>query len=975
MRSDFVGRRQEMSQMTVALDEVLSGQGRVVALAGEPGIGKTRVLEELAADTEAVGAKVLWGRCPEERGAPPYWPWIQIIRSYIAGQEAETLHEEMGDGAVFIAELVAELRGKLPHLAPPPALEPEQARFRLFDAIVTFVKNASRVEPLVLILDDLHWADTSSLRLLEFCVQEIGETRSLILGAYRDVEVSPGHPLFRTLGALTRQRLFHRVPLLGLSREEVGQAIEVIGGIKPPRELVTMVHWQTEGNPLFVGEVVRLLAQQGLLVPERLHELQSWTFRLPEGIREVISRRFERFSQHTNQVLAVASVIGREFDHALLRRLHPETTEEHLLEVLDEALAAHVLQVMSGEKERYRFTHVLIQQTLYENLPASRRARIHAHVGTAMEDLYAQDIGTHAAEIAHHFGASKVITGPDKLARYAQLAGEQALGAYAWEEALLHLQRALEAMASQPMGQQKAAILSGLGRAQAAMRQFEASWTSLSQALDFYLDTCDIARAVAVAEFPLPYVPGLTGVTRQVERALALVPPESAEAGRLLSRYGRLLNLERRDYDAAQRAFAKVLAIAQREQDMALEMRACIDAADVEWHHMYWKEGLLDKSLRAVELACRLDDVYAQGWPRCLAGFALTVLGRGRDAQEHMTHAMALAEKLKDRDLFVWSSHITDLIAHNLGHWQAARESLERGLAVAPDYPNLVALRALLEYERGDINSGQVYIERLLEGVRTARPVANAEYVYAAQMVPMIARIASIPDWVNIAEVAANTILAFPSATPIYRQGARLGLALIATERSDVELAADQYRALEAQRGLCYLYIALDRVLGLLATTLRWWDRATYHFEHALDFCRQAGYLPELAWSCHDYAAMLCRRRDREDYQQAATLIDEGLPIAREVGMKPLIERLEVLRQQMIPVAHGRPRYPDGLTKREMEVLRLIATGKSNQSIADELFISLSTVAHHVSHIFNKTGVSNRVEAATYAARHQLVSL
>ena len=874
LNSDFVGRQQEMGQIIAALDEARSGQGRGVVLAGEPGIGKTRALEELAVHAEAVGSKALWGRCPEERGAPPYWPWRQAIRTYIAGRDAETLRSEMGEGAVFMAEMVSKLRGKLPHLQPPPTLDPEQARFRLFDAITTFLKNVSGVTPLILILDDLHWADAASLHLLAFFAQEIGEARILVLGTYRDVEVSPGHPLFRTLGELTRQRLFHRVPLLGFSREEVGQAIAIMGGITPPQELVTMVHWQTDGNPLFVGEVVRLLAQQGMLVPERLHELRSWTFRLPEGIREVITRRVDR--------------------------LPPPT---------------------------------------------------------------------------HHFGASRLVTATDKLAQYALLAGEQALAAYAWEEALLHLQRALEVTKSQPMDRQKAAILFGLGRAQSAIRQFEAAWESLSSALDFYLDGCDVANAVAVAGFPLPYVPGLTGVTRQIERALEQVPPESAAAGRLLSRYGSLLNLERRDYEAAQRAFAKALAIAQREQDMALEMRAFTEAADVAWHHLRWKEGLLDKSLRAVELACRLEDPYAQRWPRCLAGFAFTVLGRARDAQAQVTSAMALAEKLRDRDLLVWASHISDLIAYNLGDWQAAQAFLQKGLEVAPDYPNLVALRALLAYERGEYDTGRVYMERLLEGVQQARPVANAEYVYAALVIPVVARIAHVPDWVSIAEVAAHTTLSFPSATPIYMQAARIGLALIATERGDVELAAEQYSALAGQRGLCYLYISIDRVLGLLAGTLKRLDEAADYFEEALDFCHQADYLPELAWSCHDYAEMLCRRSDCEGVQKAATLIGEALPIARDVGMQPLADRLEALRQQVAAAARGRPRYPDGLTKREMEVLRLIAAGKSNQAIADALFISPSTVAHHVSHIFAKTGVSNRAEAATYAARHGLVSL
>jgi predicted ATPase len=196
----FVGRQQEMGSLKAALEDTISGQGRLIMLVGEPGIGKTRTAEELATLARQQGAAALWGRCPEERGAPPFWPWVQIIRSYMGEREPGTLRSQLGAGAADIAHVVSEMREVLPELPPlPPMQDPEQARFRLFDSITSFLKQASHKQPLLLVLDNLHWADPSSLRLLEFTAQELAEARVLVIGTYRDIEVSRGHPLYHTL--------------------------------------------------------------------------------------------------------------------------------------------------------------------------------------------------------------------------------------------------------------------------------------------------------------------------------------------------------------------------------------------------------------------------------------------------------------------------------------------------------------------------------------------------------------------------------------------------------------------------------------------------------------------------------------------------------------------------------------------------------------------------------------------------------
>ncbi len=282
--SSFVGRQRELAELQAALDDALSGRGRLVMLAGEPGIGKTRTAQELASRAESLGAPVLWGRCYEEEGTPPYWPWLQLLRSYIQQQAPKQLQTEMGFGAADIAEIIPELREKLPNLEAPPGLEPEQARFRLFSSITNFLKNTAQSQPLLLVLDDLHWADRASLLLLEFLAREIQSSPLMVLGTYRDVEVSRRHPLSETLGSLIREQRFLRVQLPGLAQREVEQLIQRATAVSPPPGLSATIHQRTEGNPLFVTEIVHTLHRWDLT------ESQDYLVSIPEGVRDAVGR-------------------------------------------------------------------------------------------------------------------------------------------------------------------------------------------------------------------------------------------------------------------------------------------------------------------------------------------------------------------------------------------------------------------------------------------------------------------------------------------------------------------------------------------------------------------------------------------------------------------------------------------------------------------------------------------------------------
>ena len=260
----FVGRERELAELRSVVEAAFAGHGRLALVVGQPGIGKTRTALEVVAYARQRHARVLWGRCYEGGGAPPYWPWVQAIRAHVGDGDTEQLRSELGAGGAEIAEVVPEIRERIGDLVRPPTVDdPRQARFRLFDSITGFLRRAARSQPLVVVLEDLHWADTDSLALLEFLARELAESRLLILGNYRDVEVTRHHPLSATLAELSREHLAERIVLGGLSEREVAHFVEAISGIPPPAELVEAVHTQTEGNPLFVTEILRAAGAGG----------------------------------------------------------------------------------------------------------------------------------------------------------------------------------------------------------------------------------------------------------------------------------------------------------------------------------------------------------------------------------------------------------------------------------------------------------------------------------------------------------------------------------------------------------------------------------------------------------------------------------------------------------------------------------------------------------------------------------------
>jgi DNA-binding SARP family transcriptional activator len=892
--STFVGRQHELGVLQGALDDALAGRGRIVLIGGEPGIGKSRLAEVLAAGAVERGAEVVWGRCWEGGGAPPYWPWVQALRS-LAG---EPLPAGSTSGTSEIEHLVSRLARQASDttIATSP---PGHARFQLFDTTALVLKNLSRNTQLVLVLDDLNWADADSLQLLEFVSRELADAAILLVGTYRDVELSRRHPLSQTIGELARERIFERLLLRGLSPVDVADFIEASCSFMPDHALVRAVHAQTEGNPFFVREVVQLLMEEGVLAPDAASTPERWSTRIPEGVREAIGRRLGRLSDPCNESLRIASAVGRDFSLVQLTRLIDDLTEDQILEALEEALAAHVIEELPGTAGSYQFTHALIQGTLAGELSQMRRARLHARIAAVLEELYGDQAEAHVAELAHHFTEAEMVLGADKVVRYSMLAGETALAAYAPEQALGHFERALAARGDRPMDDEGAELLFGLGRAQLAtlpQAELGPAVTSLRNAFDYYIESGDAARAVAVASFPLPLSLRFryTDAPRWISSALRLVPSESHEAGALLTQHGGFIGFLDGDHAEAERAFQGALAIAEREHDEGLEQRTLAVAAFVDAFHLRW-ESCLTMGLRAIGIPPSSADSGTEILARRSVGFALAATGKLEAGKLQTAAGLRLAQRLRETWWVTSTSFSNELFCLYEGDWSAARELSELGLGADPRDPRHLGLRAVLESEAGDPDQAAAHLDRLQEVVaNVAPPGPIADYVFLTNAIALASGTVGDEVRLEVARAAAADVLALPRLNPALELYARSGLALIAAQGGEAEAARGLYGAIRSERGTASFFVPLshDRVLGKLAATFGDLELAASHFEAGLAFCERAGYSPEYGWTAHDYSDLLRRRARPGDIARATELEQTALATAHDLGMPRLAERV-----------------------------------------------------------------------------------
>ncbi len=538
-RAPFVGRRAERDELLSALAEARSGQGSLFLVAGEAGIGKTRLAESVAEAAADHGDTVLWGSAWAAGGAPAYWPWAQVIRELVQRRPSDEMVEDLGFGAPYVAHVAPELVQRLPGFVERPVpLESEAERFSAFDATTSFVCAAAARRPIVIVLDDLQAADVATVRLLEFLAGRIHRARILAIGTTRLSAARRDSEL--TLALADLGKVAQRLVLGGLSRSEL-QELVAAQGREPSPTLVDQLHDVTEGNPLFADELMRLLAAEGTLAaaPGRV--------RIPQGVRHTIRRRLDPLPADVARTLTAAAVIGPEFS---LETLSVVVQEERvaLLGQLDEAAAARLVDEVPGLLGRYRFAHGLIRETLYDDLPAQDRVALHAAIGEALLTLYGDRPDAPLSELAHHFLQAAPAGDAARAADYAARAGEHALASMAWEQAIALFDDALTALGLQlDDPARRGAVLLSKGRAEMRAGRHDAGRSTLADAAEVGRrlgDEALLAQA-ALASAPLGLATALADEQHLIpllEEALEHLPASDGDLrARLLARLAAAL--------------------------------------------------------------------------------------------------------------------------------------------------------------------------------------------------------------------------------------------------------------------------------------------------------------------------------------------------------------------------------------------------------------------------------------------------
>jgi DNA-binding SARP family transcriptional activator/tetratricopeptide (TPR) repeat protein len=434
----FVGREPELRRLDACLTGAVEGSGTVALLAGEAGIGKTRLAQELAGRAAAGGALVLWGWCHEADEAPPFWPWRHVVKALM-----DECGPDIADGLPAaeqeaLGRLVPEQWGGGPGRTPTGA----DLRFPLAEAVVSLLRRATTGRPAVVVLDDLHWADPGSLLVLELVARQVRTLPLVVLATYRSNEVGARHPLTTLLGDVARERATMRVDLTGLTTEAVASYVHQALGTAADA-LAPVLRRKTDGNPFFVGEILRLLRSDGAPDDSALAAID-----LPRGVRDVVLRRCQRLADGAHEALALAAVIGRDFDVRLLERAAKPGTDVD--DALEQALAANLVHEVDGADGRYRFTHELVREALYGEMTWLRRTRAHRMVAEAIEAQVGEAPGAHVLELAHHttVAAQRDDALLPKALRYATGAADWASRSFAFEDAARYHRRALDLLAT-----------------------------------------------------------------------------------------------------------------------------------------------------------------------------------------------------------------------------------------------------------------------------------------------------------------------------------------------------------------------------------------------------------------------------------------------------------------------------------------------------------------------------------------------
>jgi hypothetical protein len=884
-RGPFVGRAAPLQRVRALWEEAAHNQGGVVALAGEPGIGKTRLAARVAARAYAEGDVVLYGRADEE-SVSPYQPFVEALRHYAAHRP------RLADETRLPAAAAEELASLVPELGPRAAPSPvrareqrERSRHELFDAVVRLLLHAAESQRLLLILEDLHWADVPTLLLLRQLLRRGAGSRLLVIATYRDLEADAAGPLARLLTDLRREAGMETIRLDGLRASETAELVVAqLGRGSVDSAFAQRLFDQTGGNPFFIEELLHTPA----VAP-------AASLAVPEGVKDVIGRRLDRLPPATLETLTLAAVLGSDFRLATLQAVVADQRQDDLIASLEAAVAARLILEDPEEVDRFSFTHALVRQTLYERPIASRRLRLHRQVAVALD---AAPLPVHPAELAYHYFQAREVGGAAKAIVYSLEAAEARKAAHAYEDAVAHYERALAALniVSRDDAGARCDVLLALGAARWQASEPDARST--------FVEAVELARGLAsperLARAALGaggrfYAPGATDESyiELLEDALtALEPGDSVLRVRLLARLAEKLVFAQPPERAGELA-ADAVAMARRLGEAGALAAALMGRHAALLHAEHTKERRLVGE-QALALAGELGTRELGALGRHWLLYDLAEAGELEEARRRQAELDLLADELQQplyrHASLTWRCVWAALAGRFQEAERIARESVRLAEhAGAPDaQAHFTAQLVGVRREQGRLHELLPELERLA----SAEPAASAW----RSILPLAYLDAG--DRTR-AQAAYDRALGGGTATiprTMLWLTAMSSLAEAAAQLRDPDGGAQLYAELEpyADRLVQWSFTgnagSVHRLLGRTAAVSGWHDRARAHFEAAVGRHSAMGAAALLARTRCDYGELLLHGT-RAERPHARELLREASVTARRLGMAGIAAR------------------------------------------------------------------------------------
>jgi DNA-binding CsgD family transcriptional regulator/tetratricopeptide (TPR) repeat protein len=965
----FVGRPRELTLLRSLMPRA-GGEGRRLALlGGEAGSGKSRLVREFAHEAAGEGALVLYGGC-DAVVRIPYQPVAEALTHLARVAEPDQLRDDLGAGGGELTRLIPDLAARAGPLPEPVTADQDTERHRLHQAVAELLVNASRRRPLLVILEDVHWADNPTLHLLRHLSRAAADARMLLVATFRDLEADVPAELSSALVDLRRTEGVVPIRLAGLTSGEiaelVGQAAGGDLGDELPR-LAGSIHELTEGNAFLVIELWRALVETGALVAAggRAHLTRPpQELATPDTVREVVTQRVARLGEETTAVLELAAVIGPEFDLAVLVR-GTGRDEAALLGSIDLALRSGMVADVPERPLVFRFAHELVRRALYDRLPAPRRVELHLCAGEALEAGSPQPSARTLADLAHHFTAAAPLGGAERAVDYNLRAAEAATAALAFDEAALALRTALRLGIADERERAEVELALGVACYRAGRG---------SEALEAYRGVAAIARAAGNADLLARAAVGFENSCWRMAAvdagALELLTEAAAMQGEEDSgRRVMVLSGQARacaflgDHDRSARLRDESIEVARRLGDRRALATVLMRA--------YWARGttgldeILEMLTESRDLAADLGDIELQAEAMEWRISALIALGDLESARQELAEVYEMASRVGQPFIIHVAQHYRSTIALSDGRLAEAEETAERSF----EWGRLLTGRdptATYGVQMFGIRREQGRLAELAPVVRILAASKDQGGAWGPGLAVVLAELGMHDEARRELErVRRKGLMELRTglwlASLVYLADA---VALV----GDDALAAEVYTELLPSAGSIVTvghgvacYGSADRYLGVVAATAGEREIARGHLEVALEVDRAMGAWTWLAHSQYALGKLLVQAGG-DDRARGRRLLQEAGSLAERIGMPTLLGRV---RAEGGPAPRRPP--PDGLSPRELQILRLVAQGLSNRDIGARLVVSEHTAANHVRSILRKTGCANRTEAAAYA--------